>query len=326
MMKKAMALALCGVLLFAAAGSVFGAGEREDVQFVRVATAGSGGNYYRLGAGMASLWNDELDGIQASIQSTGGSVANAELLADGEVEIAFMGSDPAYEAYNNLGAFADKPAGRYENMAFVSHMYPNPQYFVAMQWAPEIEALRDIEGERVSKGMVGSHGEFLFNQILDILDWSYDDVIAEDTVHQSTIDQVRNRQIDAIVWPDAVPSPSITEIMETGFARLLSFPDEIIEGMTENSLNFPLTIPADTYTNQPYPVETFAYSAILVARKDVSEEVIYQLTKSMYENQDYLIGVHPIAAFMTQEAALDGNPFDVHPGAARYYREIGVMD
>jgi hypothetical protein len=325
-MKRSLIFVLCIVFSLAMVSGLFAAGGREDVQFVRVATAGSGGNYYRLGAGMASLWNDELEGIQASIQATGGSVNNMELLADKEVEIAFVGSDPAFEAYNTIGAFEGKPADRYKNVAFVSHMYPNPQYFVAMQWAQDIRTLRDVKGKRVSKGTVGSHGEFLFNQTLDILGWGYNDVIAEDTVHQATIDQVRNRQIDAIVWPDAVPSPSITEIMETGFARLLSFDDDVIKGMTENSLNFPLTIPAGTYTNQNQDIETFAYSAILIARKDVSEEVVYQLVKSMYENQDYMIGVHPIAKFMTTEAALNGNPFDVHPGAARYFKEIGVMD
>jgi TRAP transporter TAXI family solute receptor len=293
-MRRNMVFVLCVLLAVTMASGVFAAGQREDVQFIRIGTAGSGGNYYRLGAGMASLWNDEVAGVQASIQATGGAVANAELLANGEVEIAFMGSDPAYEAYNNLGQWADKPAGRYQNMAFVSHMYPNPQYFVAMQWAPEIRTLHDIRGKRVSKGTVGSHGEFLFNQTLDLLGWTYNDVIAEDTVHQATIDQVRNRQIDAIVWPDAVPSPSITEVMETGFARLLSFPPEIIDGMTRDNLNFPLTIPANTYANQPQPVDVFAYSVIFVVWKDVSDDVIYNFIKAMYENHEYLIGVYPI--------------------------------
>ena len=325
-MRRFLAVTACAVLSLLVVGAVFAAGEAEDVTFVRVATAGSGGNYYRLGAGMASLWNDEIEGIQASIQSTGGSVDNAELLADGEVEIAFMGAVPAYQSYNNLGQFADKPEGRYQEVGFVSQMYPNPQYFVAMQWASDIDSLRDIEGQRVSKGMVASQGEFVFNQILDYLGWSYDDVIPEDTVHQSAIEQVRNRQIDAIVWPDGIPSPSITEIMETGFARLVSYDEDLIEAMTEDTLDFPFTIPANTYPNQPEEVQTWAGSAVLVARLDVPEEVIYNLVKTMYENQEYLIGVHPIARFMTPEAALNGQPFDLHPGAARYYREIGVMD
>ena len=90
-MRKGLMLVLCIVLALVIVGGLFAEGSREEVEYVRVATAGSGGNYYRLGAGMASLWNDEIEGIQASIQSTGGSVANLELLADKEVEIAFVG-------------------------------------------------------------------------------------------------------------------------------------------------------------------------------------------------------------------------------------------
>ncbi len=306
---------------------LFAAGAKEGQKtFIRIGTAGSGGNYYRLGAGMAALWNEKLPNVQASIQATKGSPHNAELLADKEIEVSFIGGDPAYEAYHNLGAFKDRPKDRYKNMRFITHAYPNPQNFVAMSWAPDIKTLRDLKGKRVSVGMLGSHGEFLWKQIMEILGWSYNDIKAEYTVHQATIDQVRNRQIDAVVWPDAIGSASIAEMMDTGFARLLDMDADVIKGMTQG-MNFPYTIPANTYPNQNKAVKTFAYSAIIVAREDVSADLIYNLTKLMYENLDYLINVHPLAKYMVLEHALNGQPtgMPLHPGAERFYREKGIL-
>jgi len=292
--------------------------------FIRLGTAGSGGNYYRLGAGMASLWNDLFPDLQVSIQATKGSANNVDLLADKEVEISFLSANPAYQSYNNEGQWADREKGRYENMRFMSHVYPNPQNFVAMEWAPDIKSVRDLKGKRVSVGMLGSTGENSWKKIMEILGWTYDDIVEEFTVHQTAIDQVRNRQIDAVIWPDAAGSASFTEIMQTGFARFVDLDDDIIEGMTKE-MDFPFTLPAGAFPGQDKPVKTFAGSAVLAAREDVPEDIIYKLVKSMYENQEFLINVHPITKYMVLEQALNGQPFPLHPGAEKYYREMGVI-
>jgi TRAP transporter TAXI family solute receptor len=299
--------------------------EAQARTFVRIATAGSGGNYYRLGAGMAALWNDEVPDVQASIQATKGSPHNMELLADKEVEIAFVTASVAYDAVHNQGQWADKPAGRYGNAMHVSTVYPNPVWFVAMEWAPEINSLRDLKGKRVSVGLLGSQGESVWRRIMEITGLTYDDIQPEYTVHQDGIDQVRNRQVDAVVWPDAAGSASITQIMDTGFGRLLAMDEDVIAAMTEHSLDYPYTIPADAMPGQTEAVETWASAALLMSRSGVAEDLVYDLTRAMYEGREQLIGVHPIAAYMVPEQALASQVGDVHPGAARYYREIGVL-
>lgn len=292
--------------------------------FIRIATAGSGGNYYRFGAGLSALWNDLFPDLKVSIQATKGSPHNIELLADKEVEIAFLGGDPAYQSFRNLGRWADQPKDRYKGMRFVSHAYPNPQNFVAMKWAPEIKSLRDLKGKRVSVGMLGSAGEDQWKDIMEILGWTYDDIIAEYTVHGTAIDQVRNRQVDAVLWPDAAGSPSFTEIMDTGFARFIDIDEDVIEGMTKG-MNFPFTIPAEAFPGQDKPVKTYAYSAVLVAREDVPEDIVYKLTKAMYENLEQLITVFPLVRYTVLEHAISGQPFELHPGAEKYYREMGII-
>ena len=276
---------------------------------------------------MAALFNEKLTDIklQASVQATGGSVHNMELLAEGEVELATAGGSVAHQAYNNAGRYADRPADRYKVVQFVSSIYPNPVWFLAMEWAPEINSLRDLRGKRVSMGLVGSQGEAVWNQIMDIIGLTYDDVEQEFTVHQAAIDQVRNRQIDAVVIPDAAGSSSIVQMMETGFARILDMDDDVITGMTENSLDFPYTQSVGAVPGLDEPRKTWASSVVLVARSDVEEDLVYHMTKTVFENLDFLENIHPITRFWRTETALDGQTGDLHPGAAKYYREIGLM-
>ena len=326
--RGAIGGALAATALAATGGTaIAGAPTFGDKTFVRIGTAGSGGNTYRVGAGMAALFNEKLTDIklQTSVQATGGSVHNMELLADGEVEIATAGGSVAHQAYNNAGRFAERPKDRYKVVQFVSSIYPNPVWFLAMDWAPEINSLRDLRGKRVSMGLVGSQGEAVWNQIMDIIGLTYEDVDEEFTVHQAAIDQVRNRQIDAVVIPDAAGSSSIVQMMETGFARILDMDDDVITAMTENSLDFPYTQPAGAVPGLDEPRKTWASSVVLVARADVEEDLVYNMIKTVFENLDFLENIHPITRFWRTETALDGQTGDLHPGAVKYYREIGLM-
>ncbi|MDP6788434.1 MAG: TAXI family TRAP transporter solute-binding subunit [Rhodospirillales bacterium] len=298
-----------------------------EKSFVRIGTAGSGGNTYRVGAGLAALFNEKLTDIklQASVQATGGSTHNMELLANKEVEIATAGGSTAAAAYNNLRQYADKPKGRYKGVQFVSSIYPNPQWFVAMKWAPEIKSLRDLKGKRVAVGFIGSQGESVWRRISKIIGFARDDIKPEYTAHQSAIDQVRNRQIDAYLVPDAAGSATIVQMMETGFGRIVDMDADVIKAMTENTLDFAYSQPVGAVPGLDAPRKTWASSVVLVARADVEAELVYRMTKTIFENNDYLAKIHPITRFWKTETALAGQTGDVHPGAVRYYKEIGLL-
>ena len=301
-------------------------GVRDSVaqaRFVRIATAGSGGNYYRLGGGLAAIWNDTVEGVRASIQATGGTVQNLDLLADREVEVAYLAGSIGQQAYKNEGQFAQRPQGRYAGLRAIATVYPNPQWFLAMQWVPEIRTLRDLKGKRVSVGMQGSQGEAWWRMIMGHLGWTYRDIRAEYTVHQATIDQVRNRQIDAVVWPDAPGSASIQQMMDTGFARMIDVDDDVVAFMDQQGLDYPYTVPAEHVPGSDRPFRTFAAPTTFATHDQVPADLVHRLTKSMFDNKARLVQVHPLANFMTLENAQDGLPFPLHPGAERYYREVG---
>ncbi len=291
--------------------------------FVRIATAGSGGNYYRLGGGLAAIYNDTVDGIQASIQATGGSVENLDLLADKEVEVSYLSGSVGQQAFTNTGRFKDRPADRYKGLRAIATVYPNPQWFIAMD--EDIQSLDDLKGKRVSVGMQGSSGEAWWRMIMEYKGWTYADIQPEFTVHQAAIDQVRNRQIDAIVWPDAPGSASIQQVADTGLARPLDIDADLIEFMDGEGLDYAYTIPPAANPFGDFSVESFASPITFATHTGMSEDMIYELTKAMFENKERLIRVHPLAEFMTLENAMSGLPFPLHPGAERYYREQGLM-
>ncbi|MEM8552515.1 MAG: TAXI family TRAP transporter solute-binding subunit [Pseudomonadota bacterium] len=307
------------------AGTTFGPGMTAAgaTDFVRIATAGSGGNYYRLGGGLAAIYNDELDGVRASIQATGGSVENLDLLADEAVEVAYLTGSVGQQAFTNTGRFADRPAGRYDGLRAIATVYPNPQWFIAVD--EDIQSMADLAGKRVSVGSQGGAGETWWRSIMEHKGWTYDDIEPEFTVHQAAIDQVRNRQIDALVWPDAPGSASIQQVADTGRARALDIDPDVIEFMTADSLDYAYTLPASANPFGDDEIKTFASPITFATHTGMSDGDIYELTKTMFENKERLIGVHPLAEYMTLEEATKGLPFPLHPGAERYYREQGIM-
>ncbi|WP_274425260.1 TAXI family TRAP transporter solute-binding subunit [Chelativorans sp. YIM 93263] len=318
MLKKLFATGVAATLAAAMAPQI-----ASGQDFVRIATAGSGGNYYRLGGGLASIYNNVLEGTQASIQATGGSVENLDLLADQEVEVAYLTGSVGQQAYTNTGQFADRPEGRYEGLRAIATVYPNPQWFIAID--EDIQSMQDLEGKRVSVGTQGGTGETWWRSIMEHLGWTYEDIHPEFTVHQSAIDQVRNRQIDAMVWPDAPGSASIQQVADTGMARALDVDEDVIEAMTADSLDYAYTMPASANPFGEEEIKTFASPITFATHSGMSEDQVYELTKAMFENKEELIKVHPLAEYMTLENATDGLPFPLHPGAERYFREQGVM-
>ncbi|MFY0990126.1 TAXI family TRAP transporter solute-binding subunit [Halomonas sp. C05BenzN] len=297
----------------------------EAQDFIRMATGGSGGNYYRLGSGLASIWNDEIDGVRASVQSTGGTVQNLELLAGKEVEIAYLAGSIGKTAYDNEGNFSEHPEGMYKGLRSIATVYSTPEWFVVMDWASDVESVRDIQGKRVSVGMIGSQAENWWKTMMDHLGWTYDDIQAEYTQHQAAIDQVRNRQIDVGLWSDAPGSSSIQQIMDTGNARLLNMDEDIVQYFDEKGLDFPYTIPAKFVPGSDEPLKTFASPTTLATHEGLSEDVVYEMTKVMFEEKQRLIEVHPLAELMVVEDAISGLPFPLHPGAERFYKEQGIL-
>ncbi|HEY8347605.1 MAG TPA: TAXI family TRAP transporter solute-binding subunit [Symbiobacteriaceae bacterium] len=299
------------------------------VSNINVATATTGGAYYPIGNAIANIWSEQIPGVRASAQSTNGTPHNLQLLAKGDAEVAFAESGVVYEAVTGTGAFAGQPPQTH--FAALTYIYPN-----VMQWLirPDsgIASLADLKGKRVVPGPQNSATELNSRNMLSLVGLNYReraDLKADFLDYNQAAEQLKNRQADAILLGGAVPIAAVMDVMTSGEARMLSLPEEYIRELTAKfPWYFPYTIPAGTYRNQDEDVQTVAVANILIVRKDLPEDLVYDLVRTLYENQEALMEAHSAMRDFRLEDGLKGitGVVDLHPGAERYFREKGLLD
>lgn len=329
-MRRVSAFAAVLLLLVAAGcGSGSGGGDSGGIRNINVATATTGGAYYPIGNAIANLWNEQVQGVRASAQATNGGPHNIQLMAKGDAEVAFAESGVVYEAVTGSGAYAEQ--GKQEHFSAMTHIYPN-----VMQWIvrkeSDIQTLADLKGRRIVPGPQNSASELNSRKMLALVDIDYrdrTDVKADFLDYNQAADQLKNRQVEAVMLGGAVPLAAVMDVMASGEGRLLSLPEDYIKELTETyPWYFPYTIPAGSYPNQGEDVHTVAVANVLIVRNDLPENLVYNLVKTMYENQPLLLESHSAMAAFKPEDGLNGiaGVVDLHPGAARFFREQGMLE
>lgn len=319
MKKIAGSLALAGfALLLAACG---GAGSASDPKAITIATGGTGGTYYPLGGGMAQVFEKEM-GITATAQVTGASVENMHLLSRGEVELAFTQNDIADYAVNGTEVFDAK----LDNITGVAALYPEIIQLVVPAKS-DIRSIGDLAGKRVSVGAPGSGNEANSKQILQAAGLTYDDIQEELKSYADSADSFKDGLIDAMFVTSGIPNASVQDIAVTKGIRVLSLDEGVIEALREAYPFFVRAeVPAGTYDGQTEPASTVAVVAALAASADLSEDFVYALTKTLFENLDAVADNHAKGKEITLEKALDGLTIPIHPGAQKYYDERGAAN
>lgn len=311
-------------LLTVSVMSVSAAGQAEAAAAparLAVATGGTAGVYFPLGGAFANIITEKVDGATANAESTGASVVNVNLLNNAEVDFALMQNDIAYYAFNGEEMFSDNPA--LTNLRGVASLYPEVIQIVVNAGAG-INSVDDLRGKRVAVGAPGSGAEANARQILTAHGISYDDIRADFLSFAEAADALRDNNVDAAFVTAGTPTAAVTDVSTTHNVRLLSISDTMAgELMGAYPFYERVTIPAGTYRNQDSDVQTIAVLAMLSARADLSEDLVYNVTKALFENLDMFAAAHSRGANLSLDTATGGMPLELHPGAARYYREVG---
>lgn len=298
-----------------------GSGEvgSQGTDFLTVATGGSSGVYYQVGATFSKLLADELES-DSSVQATGASAENINLLTDGGAELAFTMGDANVQATEGDGPFEGEAR---DDLMAIAALYPNTVQIVATVDSG-IESVEDLEGKNVAVGDIGSGVELNAQTVLDAYDMTYDDMSADYLSYAEATDQMSNGHIDAAFVTSGVPNPSLTELgTNTDFIVLP------IEGEgRENLLNdydyfVEDEISADTY-QQSEAVPTVGVTNHLMVSSELSEDAVYDITTVFFDNLDKIHNSHAAAKAITLEEATDGLTVPLHPGAKRYLEENGV--
>lgn len=322
-MKKLTALVL--VLMLALTCTAYAKTDR-----IVFSTGGTTGVYYIFGGEIASLWMSHIDDLDVTVESSGGSKDNVLALYQEEADIAWVQNDVMSYAFGGDEFFANTVA---DNFSAIGAIYPEVVQLVVAKDSG-IKTIADLKGHQVSVGPANSGHYFNAMQILSLYGMTVADIKPQYLSNSEVIEAFQNKQIDAFFLTAAYPHATVTDVSLKREIEVISFTeDEIASLQSKYGFYVTDTIPAGTY--QGVEGERFvpAVAAVLVARSEVSEDIVYNLTKVLFENGSELTNAKKVyinaqnAVLGIPAAARDeGNAFgSIHPGALRYYREAGII-
>jgi uncharacterized protein len=321
-MKKV--LAPLAALALAAALSVGTAQARST--FVTIGTGGITGVYYPTGGAIAKMVNKKKKeyGIRATVESTGGSVFNVNAIMAGDLEFGVVQSDRQFQAMNGMAEWKDK--GPQTDLRAVFSIHPESVTLVAASDAG-IKNITDLKGKTVNIGNPGSGQRQNAIDALTAVGINYEkDLKAESIKASEAAGMLQDNRIDAFFYTVGHPSGSIKEA--TSGARKVIIAD--ITGIDSLLEKFPYyaksTIPIKLYPGaaNDKDVETFGVKATFVTSAKVSDDIVYAITKEVFDNFEDFIKLHPAYANLTKESMLTGLSAPIHPGAMKYFKEAGL--
>ncbi len=306
--------ALAGAMLVAAPTA-------HASEFINVLTGGTSGVYYPLGVALSELYAEGIEGARTQVQSTKASVENLNLLQQGKGEIGFaLGDSVKYAWEGNAEAGFKAPLTKLRAIAAI---YPNVIQIAALKESGAT-TVADLKGKSLSVGAAKSGTELNARAILGALGMSYDDLgKVEYLPFSESVELMKNRQIDATLQSSGLGNAALKDLSSSQDITFLSVPAEVVEKLGAPYVES--AIPAGTYTGQDADIPTVAVVNFLVTSEAVSDETAYQMTKLLFENLDKLKAAHSAAGGISIENAVKGSPIPLHPGAERYYKEMGLL-
>ena len=292
-----------------------------DAGKITLATGGTSGTYYAVGGAMQTVLNDKLTLSNLNVESTGASKANVNLITDGEAQMAILQSDVVSYAHTGTNTFAE--TGVEDSALWVAGLYNETVQIIATK---DITDVSQLAGKTVCMGDVGSGTRVNAEQVLAAYGMTADDVNAVSGSFQDGVDGIKDGKIDAAFTVAGAPTTAITDLATTNEFSMVSLTDDALAYIAEN---FPFLVvdnlPAGTYNGIDQETKCVAVQAALVASKDVSEDVVYELLKTMFDNKADLESAHAKFQFLDPEYASSGASVPLHPGAEKYYKESGVL-
>lgn len=320
---KLYVLAVVGMimmLMLAACGSEGSSGgedkttNKDDYKNLNILTGGAQGTYYPLGGSFADFITKET-GIKTDAEVSQASAANMVDLDEGVAEIAFVQTDIAYYAENGELMFEGEEI---DNVSAIGNLYPETVQLVTLE-KNGIESYEDLKGKKVSVGAIGSGTEANAKQLLEIHGLSMDDIDAQNLDFGESQESIQSGQIDAAFVTAGTPTGAVEGLNAVAKVHIVPIEDDKADELIEKYPYYAKeVIPEGTYGSKE---ETKAVSvgAMLVVKKELPEDLVYEITKAIYDNAESL--QHDKAKYIKKESGLDGIGIEVHPGAQKYFDE-----
>ena len=320
-MRKLAAVLLVAAFVFIGVADAFA------TQYVTIGTGGVTGVYYPTGGAICRLVNKARKdhGIRCSVESTGGSVYNLNTIAAGELDMGVAQSDWQYHAYNGTSKF--KEQGPNKDLRAVFSVHPEPFTVVARKDSGVTDFMQ-LKGKRVNIGNPGSGQRGTMEVLMGALGWTKDDFkLASELKSSEQSKALCDNKVDAMVFTVGHPSGSIKEASTSCDSVLVNVTGPAVDKLvSDNDYYRTATVPGGMYRGTDTDTQTFGVGATFVTSAKVPEEVIYQVVKAVFENFDDFKKLHPAFANLKKEEMIkDGLSAPLHKGAAKYYKEAGLM-
>lgn len=287
-----------------------------------LATGGTSGTYYPFGGAIANIWNTKLENMNVTAQATGASAENLRLINKGEAEFAIVQNDVMDYAYNGTDLFAGE---KLANIMTIGTLYPEVVQ-IAVSKDSGIKSIADFKGKRISVGDAGSGVEFNAKQILEGYGLTFDDIKKSNLSFKESAEGIQNGTLDGCFVTAGVPNSALQELAFTAGLTLISVDlEEAQKIMSKYSYYTLTTIPAGTYKGTDIDTAALAIKATLAVSSKLDEKTVYDMTKALFSNLPELANAHAKGKEVTTAAAITGVSVPFHPGAVKYYKEIGLM-
>ena len=311
---KAAALVICTAFVLA------GCSKNAKKDYI-LATGGTGGTYYPFGGAIANIWNTKIENMNVTAQATGASAENLRLINKGEAEYAIVQNDVMDYAYNGKDLFAGE---KLENIMTIGTLYPEVVQ-IAVSKDSGIKSVADFRGKRISVGDAGSGVEFNAKQILEGYGLTFDDIKKSNLSFKQSAEGIQNGTLDGCFVTAGVPNAALQELAFSAGLVLVPVDSVAAEKICKKYNYYTVTsIPGGTYKGTDSDTAALAIKATLAVNAKLDEEIVYQMTKALFENLDSLAAAHAKGKEVSAKAAVTGVSVPFHPGAKKYFTEIGL--
>ncbi|WP_295894537.1 TAXI family TRAP transporter solute-binding subunit [uncultured Vibrio sp.] len=319
---KSLVTATTATLLIGAAGTALA----ED-RFVTIGTGGVTGVYYPTGGAICRLVNKARDehSIRCSVESTGGSIYNINTIRAGELDLGIAQSDWQYHAYNGTSKFEDK--GAFKELRAVFSVHPEP-FTVIARADSGIKTFEDLKGKRVNIGNPGSGQRGTMEVLMAEYGWTNSDFkLVSELKASEQSKALCDNKIDAMIYTVGHPSGAIKEATTSCDSVVVSVGGKQVDKLvSDNSFYRIANVPGGMYRGNESDTATFGVGATFVSSTNVPDDVVYNIVKAVFENFDGFTRLHPAFANLKKEEMVkDGLSAPLHPGAEKYYREVGLI-
>lgn len=289
---------------------------------LRIMTGPAGGTWYPLGAAIANIWKEAIPELKSVEVQTGGGILNIEAIGAGKADVGFGNASSNVDAEAGREPFEGKPV---KNQAGIAAFYPQIWQLTVLK-SSKIKEIEDMKGKSIGPAPVGNTGEMITRQVLAEHGLTYKDLSKVHFVsYNDAVQLMKDGNCDAFSPITTAGAPTIVDLANSREIDVISIRPEKLEALLKKYPGYvKWTIPAGTYKGVDHDVHTIGTYTILFCRSDLPQEMVYLMTKSMWENRQKLVDVHAIMKQFTAEGA-PKTGIKLHPGAEKFYKEIRAI-